>query len=175
MGASDPTFDLIPGAATATRLQHSVTLLGNPNQKGAVRLTLPQEPGMPDGPQVMVSHVVGLNYYDAASGQSVMFASVQDAQGQLLPGGREVIFTDAFKGVKADLRYTLSIGGLEQDIILNENPPAPETFGLASATTRLEVATEFDAAPVPKITPTVLRATTDDQLRQTMAEPDFTD
>ncbi|MBI3414406.1 MAG: hypothetical protein HY043_03655, partial [Verrucomicrobia bacterium] len=46
---------------------------------------------------------------------------------------------------------------------------------LASATTRLEVATEFDAAPVPKITPTVLRATTDDQLRQTMAEPDFTD
>ncbi|MBI3418002.1 MAG: hypothetical protein HY043_22155 [Verrucomicrobia bacterium] len=37
------------------------------------------------------------------------------------------------------------------------------------------MATEFDAAPVPKITPTVLRATTDDQLRQTMAEPDFTD
>ena len=96
--ASDPTFDLTPNGVTAQRMQHQVTLLANPNQKGAVTLI------MPDG-QVMVSHVLGLSYYDAASGQSVLIAAVQDAQGQLLPSRREVIFPNAFDTVNADLRY----------------------------------------------------------------------
>ena len=165
--ASEPTFDLTANGVTAQRLQHSVALLGNPNQKGAVQLTLP------DG-QVMVSHVLALQYYDAASGNSIALATVQDSQGQLLPGGRQVIFTDVFKGLQADLRYTLSVGGLEQDVILNENPPAPETFGLVSDTTRMEVVTEFTTTPAPKITPTVLAAA-DDARRPTMAEPDFVD
>src|SRR4030095_3818031 len=40
--------------------------------------------------------------------------------------------------------------GLEQDIILHENPPSPTVFQLNPLTTRLEVWTEFFEAPVPE-------------------------
>jgi hypothetical protein len=60
-----------------------------------------------------------------------------------------VIFPDAFTDFKADVRYTYTRAGFEQDIILHERPPGPEAYGLNPATTRLQVLTEFLNPPQP--------------------------
>jgi len=59
---------------------------------------------------------------------------------------------DAFTDFKADVRYTYSRAGVEQDIILREQPPSPASFGLSPQTTRLQVWTEFYDPPAPQIT-----------------------
>jgi hypothetical protein len=45
------------------------------------------------------------------------------------------------------VRYTYSLAGFEQDIILREQPPDPAAYGLNAETTRLQVLTEFVEAP----------------------------
>jgi len=60
-----------------------------------------------------------------------------------------VVYPDAFTDFGADLRYTYTRAGFEQDIVLRENPPGPEAFGLNPKQTRLQVLTEFVEAPPP--------------------------
>src|SRR5439155_18165367 len=86
-----------------------------------------------------------------------------------------IVYPDAFTDIKADLRYTYTIYGLEQDIVLLERPETPDTFGLDPKTTRLEVVTEFDQALEPKADTIFIKGETDPQLRQLMNEPDFVD
>jgi hypothetical protein len=50
------------------------------------------------------------------------------------------------------VRYTYTKGGFEQDIVIQQQLPAPESFGLNSQTTWLQVWTEFTNAPTPQIT-----------------------
>jgi hypothetical protein len=90
-----------------------------------------------------------LSYCDAASGKSVLLAEVKECVGTV--DGNQVIYEDAFTDFKADVRYTYSRGGFEQDVILRERPPAPSEFGLDPRTTRLQVYTEFLAPPQPVI------------------------
>ena len=66
-------------------------------------------------------------------------------------GSNQVIYPDAFTDFKADLRYTYTKAGFEQDIILREQPPTPESFGLDPETTRLQVLTEFFNPPQPEV------------------------
>ncbi|MFM7216295.1 MAG: hypothetical protein ACKO3H_15600 [Verrucomicrobiota bacterium] len=134
-------FELIPGAAIAWKGQHKVSLAANLNMAGAVQMRLP------DG-GLMSSHVYGLAYFDMKSGQSVLVAEVKDSQG-LLVSPNELVYPDAFNGVRADVRYTYTRAGFEQDIILRETPPDPTAYGLNPETTRLEVWTEFEQAPEP--------------------------
>jgi hypothetical protein len=68
------------------------------------------------------SHVLGLAYYDAASGQSVMIAETKDAVGQLLPPN-QILYPDAMTDFTCDIRYSYKKCGLEQDIILRQQPP----------------------------------------------------
>lgn len=91
-------------------------------------------------------HPLMLAYFDAASGKIVPLAEVKDCQGKV--AGNQVWYEDACEGLKCTIRYTYSRGGLEQDVIMLEQPPAPEAFGLASATTRLQMMTEF-VTPLP--------------------------
>ncbi len=94
------------------------------------------------------SHVVGLGYYDASSGKSVLIAQTKDSQGQLL-NNNQVIYTNAFTGLKADVVYTYARASFEQDIVLRTQPPSPQQFGFNAATTKLEVFTEFVNPPQP--------------------------
>src|SRR5581483_10365632 len=87
------------------------------------------------------SQVLGLSYFDAATGQSVLIAEVKDCIGKV--SGNQVIYEDAFTDFRADVRYTYTRAGFEQDIILRDQPPGPEEYGLSPATTRLQVLTEF--------------------------------
>jgi hypothetical protein len=137
-------FELLPqGYAVARRGQHKVLLAGNINQGGSVDLELP------DGSR-MLSNPMGLSYFDASSGRNVLLAEVKDCAGvQVAPN--MILFPDAFDTLKAALRYTYSLGGFESDVILLEDPGAPELYGLDRAWTTLEVYTEFFEAPEPEV------------------------
>lgn len=139
---SKAEFEIIPGAVTAWKGQHKVSLAPNLNTAGAVQMRLP------DG-RLMPSHVFGLAYFDTKTGQSVLIAEVKDSEGVLV-SPNELVYADAFSHVGADVRYTYTRAGFEQDIILREKPPGPEAYGLNPATTRLEVWTEFDQPPEPQ-------------------------
>lgn len=96
------------------------------------------------------SGMLGIAYFDHASGRSVVHAEVKPAQGYLDEPNR-VVYLDPFDGLLADVRYTYLAAGLEQDVILRQNPPAPEVFGLDSETTSLEVWSEFfEGVPTDK-------------------------
>ncbi len=62
-----------------------------------------------------------------------------------------VIYTNAFSGISADLEYIYKLGGLEQNVVLREQPPSPADFNLNPRTTWLEVITEFYTPPSPTI------------------------
>ena len=128
-------IEATPGGAVARQGQHQVIFANNLNSYGAIDLQTP------DGKRLR-SNILGLSYTDRSTGQSVLIAQVQDSQGELI-ATNQVLYPDAFKGLKASVRYTNKRGCFEQDVILLEKPPTPESFGLSSATTELEVITEF--------------------------------
>ena len=120
---------------------HKVIFAANLNTAGAIDME------MPDGKRLR-SHLLGLAYYDTASGQSALIAEVKDCQGQIV-GSNQVLYADAVTGCKADVRYSYVKSGFRQDVILREQPPGPEKFGMNPNTTRLQVLTEFLDSPVP--------------------------
>src|SRR6185437_14569669 len=92
----------------------------------------------------------GLCYLDQASGQSVFIAQVTNSIGQLI-SSNQVWYDNAFTGVKAGVRYTYKREGFEQDVILEEQPPTPESYGLNPSTTVLQAYTEFISPPTPAV------------------------
>lgn len=96
----------------------------------------------------MRSRVWGLAYFDSATGESVLLAEVKESEGTIV-GDNVVLYPDAFTDFVADIRYTYMRAGFEQDVVLREQPPAPEEFNLNPKTTRLQVLTEFVETPVP--------------------------
>lgn len=160
-------IELHPEGAVAQHTQHKVIFAPNLNTVGAIDLLTP------DGKR-MRSSPVGLAYYDAASGQSVWIGGLKDCQGAVL-GANQVIYTNAFSNIVATVRYTVSKAGFEQDVILEEQPPTPESFGLPSDTTRLEVITEFFDSPTPKKSDVLLKHYTAKLGQINFAAPDFVD
>ena len=130
------------GGAVARQGPYKVIFGPNLARAGAIELELP------DG-QRLRSHVLGLSYYDAASGRNVLIAEVRDCSGVIVEPN-QVVYADAFEGLRADVRYTYSRAGFEQDLLLWERPLGPEAYGLDPASTRLQVWTEFVQAPVPR-------------------------
>lgn len=129
------------GAGAAAQLGRHKVVFPPDVRDGLIELNTP------DG-KWLRSRVLGLAYLDSASGRSVFIATVTNSLG-VLQGSNVVVYPSAFQGVKADMRYTYRKSGFEQDVILREQPPAPEKFGLSPQTTRLQVWTEFNDAPVP--------------------------
>lgn len=144
---SDPRFEITPdGYALARRGQHQVILAPNINVTNAVDMELP------DGGR-LTSRPLALSFHDTVSGSNVLIAEVKDCAGQLLttPASNVVFYPDAFAGLHAALRYTYTLHGFEQDVVLYENPGSPAAYGLDPATTRLEMWTEFLAGPTPRV------------------------
>ena len=101
----------------------------------------------PDG-LTLRSRVMGLAYFDYQSGQHVLIAELTNSVG-LLAGSDTVVYTNAFTDFAADVAYTYTAAGFEQNVILRERPPLPEEFGLNPDSTRLELITEFFDPPQP--------------------------
>src|SRR2546422_6225519 len=89
-------IEIFQDGAVARQGQHQAIWAPNLNSEGAVDLS------MPDG-QRLRSHLVGLAYTDAATGQSALIAEPKDSLGQV--AGNQVIYRDAVNGpFKADVR-----------------------------------------------------------------------
>lgn len=159
-------LELTPRGAEAPNAACPVRLPGDIAEDFGVELAT--------GDGLLRSHPVGLSYYDPVDGRRVTLATVRSAQGWLV-GANTVIYSNCLAGAAGDIRYSVSLAGLEQDLILHEAPADPLQFGL-SAESRLEFATEFDPrTPEPGRSEQVLRRQADPVRRQAMAEPDFTD
>ena len=142
---SKEEIDILPnGTAAATNGQHQVYFPGDIYQ-GEIQLVTP------DGKQLQ-TQPVGLSYDDGSN--SVLIAAATNSIGQLV-GPNQVLYPNAFAGLKADLLYIYTKAGFEQDVILREQPPTPESLGL-SANARLQVLTEFFDPPQPTVTTTAL-------------------
>ncbi len=128
------------GTAAATQGQHQAYFPGDIAQ-GVIELDTP------DGLKLQ-SRPIGLSYDDGTN--TVLFAVLTNSLGELL-GSNRVIYPNAFQGAAASLRYTYTRAGFEQDILIQEQLPPPETFGLDSANARLQVLTEFFSPPQPAV------------------------
>jgi hypothetical protein len=146
---SEAKVELTPTGASASKGRHKVNFAANINTVGAIDLTTP------DGKRLR-SHVLGLSYFDTVTGKSALIAEVKDSIGILSPPNI-VIYPDAFTDFKADLRFTYTKAGFEQDVVFKNNPPSPEEYGLDPKTTRLQVLTEFLNPPVPQKQQEVVR------------------
>lgn len=143
-------IEAYPGGAIARQGGHKVIFADNLNSAVVIDLQTRDD-------KRLQSRVLGLSYLDTASGKSVMFAEVKDCTGRIT-ASNVVLYADAFTGVSADVRYTWTKAGFEQDVILVTRPPTPESFGLVSTSTRLQVLTEFILPPVPEIQTTKFAA-----------------
>jgi hypothetical protein len=156
---SKEEIDIQPdGTLAATQGQHQVFF---PANIYGCEIELVQ----PNGVQ-MHSCPVGLSYDDGNN--TVFIAVLTNSIGQLV-GPNQVIYTNAFVGLDADLLYTYTKAGFEQDVILREQPPTPTSLGLNPDTTRLQLLTEFLDPPQPAETTSTLPeqaglALTDDTL-----------
>jgi len=162
-------IELIQGLGVARRGQQQALLTPDANDpEGAVTITAR------DG-TTLRSSVLALAYYDAASGQEAILATVQSAVGELVPPNR-ILYRNALAGlVRADLIYEYRKTGVQQVVLLSESPPDPEEFGLLAEATRLEVLTEFFEAPIPQRRSRALDGVEDPLVRQAMVEPDWAD
>jgi hypothetical protein len=160
---SKEEIEINQGHAVARKGQHKVIFAGDIATPGAIDLEMP-------GGERATMHVLGLSFFDEASGQSVLIAEVKSSTG--IVDGNTVVYMDAFTDVAADIRYTYTKAGLEQDILLTERLPfTPEDFGMSSQTTVLQVLTEF--ATLPRVTQQVERIVQDDGREIQGEELDF--
>jgi hypothetical protein len=104
---------------------------------------------MIDG-QELRGDIAGLFYIDDSSGQSVKIADLKESTGELV-STNQVIYRDAFGGIKADVLYTYGEHSLEQDVVIRKQLASPDKFNLNPVTTRLAVITEFLNPPEPVI------------------------
>lgn len=125
---------------------------------GPIKAIFANNANVPDAVDVEIgqcrwqSHVIGLSYQDLATGSNVLISEVVDCNGVLDQPNR-VTYQQAFSDFKASLVYEYHRGGVEQWVVIEERPPLPEAFGLSSASSVLQVLSEFVAAPQPVLTP----------------------
>ncbi len=142
---STEEIQITANGGQATNSAHQVIFAANANSPAAIQLVTP------DGKQLS-SHVVSLSYFDPTTGNSALISQLQDSVGQLV-SSNEVLYPNALGGdCAADIFYHFSKVGLEQNIILRQQPPPPEAYNLNSASALLQVTTEFLDAPTPAIT-----------------------
>jgi hypothetical protein len=143
---SKEEISILPnGTATAIQGQHQAYFPGDIYQ-GQIELVTPDR-------LQLYSRPLGLSYFDGTN--TVMIAVLTNSIGQVL-GANQVIYTNAFTGLNADLLYTYTKAGFEQDIVLRQQPLTPESFGLNADTATLQVFTEFFTPPQPAIQTTTL-------------------
>jgi len=165
--ASDLRIVPTPEGAELTRTWMKVRFAADLNTAGAIDMRTPKGTHLRAIP-------IGLSYYDANSGQSVLLCELKSSLGRIVEPSK-VVYEDIFDDVDADAVYEATKQGIMQTIIIKEDLPPPSAFGLSDETSRLEVVTEFPDAPQPEKAAKVLKAEEDPVKRQNMVSPDFSD
>ena len=116
-------IDLLPGGlgAAATNGPHHLYLPAD-LYEGVI------ETVAPDGKRLR-SRPVAITYFDGTN--SVLLAELTNSIGQLLPSGKQAIYTNAFPGL-ADILVTYRKSGLECDLVFRQSPASPKECGLAA-------------------------------------------
>ena len=159
------------GYAVARRGQHQVTVSGLlTDARGAVDMKTP------DGKRLR-STLRGLYLYNRRTGQSLLVAEANPGAVGNLVAPNEVLFTNAFAGFGANVRYRYGLGNFHQDVLLTErlNLKELQAAGFPAEVTTLEIWTEFLEAPEVQVRSRKIRGETDAQLRAEMVEPDVYD
>jgi hypothetical protein len=146
-----------------------VLLNTNLNTTGAVDLETSDR-------QRIVSHPLGIAFYDPESGKSVLLAQIQDSRAELVSSNL-IVYRDAFdgNGIRASVTYGYWRGRFHQDVTFERAPAVtPADFGMGPST-RLEVLTEFVDSPIPTLTPVVMKREKDEAKRTRMVAPDLVD
>jgi len=138
---SQDLIEITPTGVQAVHGQMKAVISGDVTSHGAITLTTASG-------QVFQSRPLGLYYADPLSGKVAQVALVQPGPG-LLYAPNIVVFTNAFSGLNADLMLVWARNGFEQNVLLKQSPPPPETFGLSSASCRLQMWTAMDQCPEP--------------------------
>ena len=128
------------GGASATEGQYKVFFPSDIYQ-GVLQVTTP------DGLQLQ-SRPLGISYFDGTN--SVLIAELTNSVGQILPSGNQVIYTNAFTDINADLLCTYRRSKFECDLVFHSQPSNPESYGLNRQTSRLQLMTEFIDTPEPE-------------------------
>jgi Fibronectin type III domain len=141
-------IDILPnGTAVATNGQHQAYFPGDIYQ-GQIELVTSE------GLQ-LYSRPLALSYFDGTN--TVVIAELTNSIGVVV-GNNQVVYPNAFNGVAADLRYFYTKSGFEQNVVIRQQPPTPESLGLNPATSRLQIMTEFFSPPQPAIQSSTLPA-----------------
>ncbi|HXP59304.1 MAG TPA: hypothetical protein VN829_02380, partial [Dongiaceae bacterium] len=138
---SQDLIEIAPTGAAAVHGQMTASFSGDITGIGAITLTSPS--GL-----VFQSHPIGLYYADPVSGKVAQIGSAQPTAGVLYPPNI-IVFTNVLSGLNADLMLIWTKGGFEQNLVIKEAPPAPESFGLSNAACRLQFWTAMDC-PAPE-------------------------
>ena len=140
------TVDLLPdGTAAGTNCPHQVFFPIDISQGVITVIT-------PDG-QSIESRPSLLCYVDGTN--SATLAILKSSVGELV-ASNQVLYADAFDGIQADVLFTYTKAGLEQDIVLHQQPVLPESIGFNSQTVRLEMFTEFAGEKEPELIPGII-------------------
>lgn len=102
----------------------------------------------PDGEHIR-ARPVGISYFDGTN--RVLIAELTNSVGQII-SSNQVVYTNVFNGLAADLVCTYRKGGFESDLVLRSQPPLPEAIGLNQESTQIELLTEFINTPEPRQT-----------------------
>src|SRR5207247_5206067 len=135
------------GHAVATNGQFQLIISPVINDaEGAVHLL------SPDG-KLFSSTILGMNLYNRFTGESLLIGELTNSVGELV-APNQVLFRNCFDALDADVRLTYRRGSFHQDVVLREAPDVEQlgALGFSLKKTRLEIWTEFIAAPVPTIT-----------------------
>ncbi len=139
-----PAQDVIqatPTGAAAVQGQIAASFSGDITAPGAITLVTASG-------QIFQSHPIGLYYSDPVSGLAAQIGSVQPSSG-VIYAPNVIVFTNVLSGLNADLVLVSARQGFEQNLVLKQAPPAPASFGLSNATSRLQFWTAMDACPQP--------------------------
>jgi hypothetical protein len=137
--------------AFATDLTTDLSASGPAGAGGSVDL-------MMAGGAHLRSKIQGLAFY-VPGGPSVMIAQLKSSQGELI-SSNQILYSDSFDSIRADVLYTYTKDSLEQDIIIRANLPSPTNWpalaspaGGASSQVQLAVISEFLDPPQPNVIP----------------------
>ena len=149
--------DSVPGGAQATQGRHQVQWVANANTPGGAVTII-----TPDAKQLS-STVFGLAYYDAATGSNAIIGQLTNCIGSIIEPN-QVLYSNAFSNVTADILYTYTMAGLSQDIVLRQAPLPPDAYGLNDASATLQVYTEFFTQVQPQATAVTNGNVVDDEI-----------
>jgi len=174
---SDPSFvGSVDGTSfIAAKIQDPTRLAVNLNRVGAVTVTTPDNVTLSSTP-------IAIGLYDAASGKSVIVATITNTTG-VLADAQDVVYDGAFVGggFAASVVYSLpDTGSFHQDVVFTGFDPAfnPTNWGFAESSTnslQIQIFTEFYDPPEPLVQTNLIYVEQDPAIRASMVSPDLID